>query len=282
MFYMILILIIIIIVLLIFLSAYRKWYYYYYLKNKLFPLQISDIKLEDDITKEANYNKIIQILPRKPTNNEIIFLLKYKKFMDLPNVYSMCDNYKINQMKSIIEQVFKRNIPGLFVETGVWKGGMAMWMKCIMKYHNQNRNLWLFDTFDNFPEPTHTKDKMIHNITNLLFSKSPTVYDVIENFKKFGLLDDKVHFIVGDFSKTLKHTNPGEIAILRLDSDYYDSTLLVLELYYHKVVLGGYIIIDDYNNHHVACKNAVDYFRKKHKIESPIHDINRESVYWIK
>ncbi|AVL94424.1 macrocin O-methyl transferase [Moumouvirus australiensis] len=202
--------------------------------------------------------------------------------MDLPNVYSMCDNNKIKQIEHIIKEVFKRNIPGSFVETGVWKGGMAMWMKCIMKYHNQDRNLWLFDTFDSFPEPKHSKDKIIHNITNLLFEKNPTVQNVRENFKKFGLLDDKVHFVVGNFSKTLQYTDPGKISILRLDSDYYDSTLFVLVSYYHKVVSGGYIIIDDYNNYHVACKNAVDYFRKINKIKSPIFDINKESVYWIK
>ncbi|XWV25715.1 macrocin o-methyltransferase [Tupanvirus soda lake] len=260
---------------------FRKWYYLVYLRNKIFPMHITDIKLEKDITLEPNYNRIIAAAPRKLTFNEMVFLLKYKKFVDLPNIYSMCDTNKINQMKFLLDNVIKKNINGSIVETGVWKGGMGMWIKCILKYHNDCRDVWLFDTFKYFPNSQYQTDINIHGITNILFEKMPSADNVKYNFQKFGLLDDKIHIVPGNFNDTLSLVNPGKIAILRLDSDYYDSTLYVLEMYYWRVVKGGYVVIDDYNNNHVGCKKAVNDFRSKYNIINSIYDAHNESIYWI-
>ncbi|XWV24486.1 macrocin o-methyltransferase [Tupanvirus deep ocean] len=280
--YMLLIYIILgIILLLVMYCFFRKWYYFIYLKNQIFPFEISDIKLEKDITKEPNYYRIMDVAPRKLILSEIVFLLKYKKFVDLPNVYSMCDTNKINQTKYLLENIIKNGIAGAIVETGVWKGGMGMWMKCIIKYHNDSRDIWLFDTFSYFPNSQYPTDAGIHNITNILFENMPTPEDVKYNFKKMGLLDDKIHIVPGKFNNTLPFVDPGEIAILRLDSDYYDSTLYVLELYYWKITSGGCVIVDDYNNIHVGCKKAIDDFRSKYNITNPIYDVHNESIYWI-
>ncbi len=278
---MYIILVIIIILLLLYFFS-RKYYYFVHMRNKIFPIQMDQIKINADISTEKDYQRIISIIPQKLSKNELIFLLKYKKFVDLPNVYSMCYNEKINQLTKILVKVINEQISGSLIETGVWKGGMGMWMKCILKYYQDPRSIWLFDTYGYFPEPSHKTDALIHPITQLLFENAPSMEQVKNNFKKYGLLDSNIHFVQGEFRNTLNKVNPGNIAILRLDSDYYDSTMLVLESYYWKVVNGGYIIIDDYNNPYLACKQAVNDFRTKYNITTPIQDSNQESIYWKK
>jgi hypothetical protein len=274
--------IITIIILILMYYFFRKWYYFIYIKNKIFPLQLSDIKLNDSIKSEPNYHRIVQASKQKLKYDEMVFLLKYKKFVDLPQIYSMCSVEKINQTQKLLETIIKKKINGCLVETGVWKGGMSMWMKCVLNYYRDKRHIWLFDTFEYFPQPQNILDANIHAFTKILFENMPNVYDVASNFKKFGLLDQTIHFVKGEFSKTIPKTNPGTIAILRLDSDYYEPTMLVLETYYDNLITNGYVIIDDYGNNYVACKTAVNDFRKKRNIISPIHNIHQESVYWIK
>lgn len=252
-----------IVILLLLYFVCRLWYYFYFLKYKIFPVQINDIKVNDNIKTEPYYDRIIKATPRKPTHDEIIFLLKYKKFMNLPYVYSMCSPYKVLQTQKILENVIRKKIYGCLIEMGVWKGGMAMWMKCILNYYHNKRHIWLFDTFEYFPNPENNIDSSIHNLTKILFEQMPSINDVSNNFKKYGLLDETIHFVKGEFTQTISITNPGNIAILRLDSDYYESTMLALDTYYDKVTVGGYVIIDDYNNNFVACKNAVNDFRKR-------------------
>jgi O-methyltransferase len=73
----------------------------------------------------------------------------------------------------------------------------------------------------------------------------------------------------------------GEIAILRLDNDWYESTKFCLEKLYDKVIDGGIIIIDDYG-HWVGAKRAVDEFREKNNIITPLIQTDYTEYYWIK
>ena len=162
-----------------------------------------------------------------------------------------------------------------------------------------DRKIWLFDTFTYFPAPpmsetidgesTHSgtaKDIAIHSITRFLYSKDcmHSVETVKHNFKKFGLLDNNVNFVKGDLNDTIPKVDSnnkiGNIALLRIDNDYYDSILLVLEYLYPKIVKGGYIIVDDYNNPIVGAREAVDDFRIVHDITSPIYNDEEGAIYW--
>ena len=261
----------------------RNRYYLDHMRHKIFPYQMDDISLNEDLTTEPNYQKIIDVMPFKPTDKELRFILKYKRFVEADDIYSMTCDDKVNQMTKLIDVIEKEKISGSIVETGVWRGGMCMWIKCCLKYHRSKRDIWLFDTFEYFPEPKDEKDKVIHPITKILFENMPSVTDVKDNFRRFGLLDDRVNLVPGEFDKTILKTDTGDISILRLDSDYYDSTMYVLEQLYDKVVVNGFIVIDDYGNDYVACRRAVDDFRSKNGITDKICDGDHsESVYWRK
>src|SRR6202051_2919889 len=129
----------------------RVYYFFVYMRNIIFPYQINDIKLNENITTEPNYNRIKQAAFKEPSIREIIFLLKYKKFMDANNIYSMCQKREVDQITKLLINVIKNNINGALIETGVWRGGMGMWMKCILKYYRDQRKIYLFDTFTYFP-----------------------------------------------------------------------------------------------------------------------------------
>ena len=274
--------IIILLIILIIYKIYRYTYYFIYNQYIIFSTSISEQKINFDIGTEKYLDRILELtMSHNPTPTEIIYLLKYKKFIDLPNVYSMCDSNAINQVQKLLTDILDKKIKGSVVETGVWRGGMGMWMQSILKYYRSDKDIYLFDTFEYFPKPSNNKlDDQIHDITQFLFQTIPSVSDVKNNFSLNGLLDKNIKFIAGDFFQTVPVTPIESISLLRLDSDYYDSTLFILENYYARISSGGYVIIDDYNNEYVGCKQAVDTFRSKYQIDSPIIDTYHGSVYW--
>jgi len=113
---------------------------------------------------------------------------------------------------------------------------------------------------------------------------SVSLDQVTENFNKFGLIDDNLIFVKGWFKDTIPTLDIGPISILRLDGDMYESTIQVLDVLYDKLSVGGYLIIDDF--HHRTCVLAIQDFRDKHKITTPIikvdEDPQNEVHYWIK
>jgi len=107
------------------------------------------------------------------------------------------------------------------------------------------------------------------------------VDDVEEAFRRYDLLDDKVSLLRGWFSDTLPKAPIKQLAILRADGDFYRSTMDIFENLYHKLAVGGYCIVDDYNAH-PECRRAVDEFRATHGIEEKIVEVDEEAVYWRK
>jgi hypothetical protein len=99
------------------------------------------------------------------------------------------------------------------------------------------------------------------------------------NFARYDLLDDQVQFLEGWFKDTLPTAPVGALAVLRLDGDYYESTIQILEALYHKVSPGGFVIVDDYGCIE-ACRQAVTDFRADNAIEDPIVAVDWTGVYW--
>ena len=99
------------------------------------------------------------------------------------------------------------------------------------------------------------------------------------NFARYGLLDDQVVFVEGLFSDTLPKLEAGPFALIRLDGDMYESTILALQHLLPKVSPGGFVIIDDYGVQ-PECRQAVQDFRAQHRIEAPMHQIDRSGVWW--
>lgn len=196
--------------------------------------------------------------------------------------HSMIGNARMSNLRRIAEHVITQNIPGDFIETGVWRGGACIMMRAVLKaYGATDRIVWAADSFCGLPTPnpgvaadagdTH------HTFTELAVS----LEQVQSNFAKYGLLDDNVRFLKGWFSDTLPTAPIEQLAILRLDGDMYESTMDALASLYDKVSPGGFIIVDDYGAV-TGCQKAIHDFRAARGIADPIQPIDGYGVFWQK
>jgi O-methyltransferase len=105
--------------------------------------------------------------------------------------------------------------------------------------------------------------------------------EVEENFRRYGLLDERVRFLPGWFRDTLPDAPIERLSILRLDGDFYESTFIALESLYDKVSPGGFILVDDYRSW-MNCKLAVDDFRSDRGITEPLTFTDEHEAWWRK
>lgn len=183
--------------------------------------------------------------------------------------YAHASGEAINTLRVLMEDVEKNGIAGDFVEAGVWRGGMTMYMKAFLRaYGNHERKVWVADSFEGWPPATNDPDSWECNNEHLPWIVV-SVETVRDNFKRYDLLDDNVIFLKGWFKDTLPSAPIEKIAILRIDGDLYESTKDTLEALYPKLAVGGYVIIDDYA-YFPGCDRAVHEYRDAHNISDPL------------
>lgn len=188
--------------------------------------------------------------------------------------YSMTNNLRMWALLNSIEYVVKNNIPGDFVECGIWKGGNLILYKTLHEKYNLKNYIYGFDNFEGMPLPGKfdiqydgipaMKLYQKENKNNQSWCKS-TLEEVEKNIEKNCSNLNNIKLIEGMVEKTLNISEniPKQISILRLDTDWYESTKLELEILYPRLVKGGILIIDDYG-HFKGSKKAVDeYFKKR-------------------
>lgn len=198
------------------------------------------------------------------------------------NGYSMIGLERLNNIQFCIEEVVKHNVPGDFIETGVWRGGACIFAKALFGVYGQSRSVWVADSFAGLPKPNtelYPEDAGddLFSIEQLRVSEE----QVRENFKRFDLMDDGVKFLKGWFKDTLPSAPIEKLAIIRLDGDMYESTMDGLTHLYPKLAPGGFLIIDDYGVI-PACKKAVHDYRDQHGITEEIIDIDGSGHFWQK
>lgn len=171
-----------------------------------------------------------------------------------------------------------KKIPGAFVEAGVWRGGSAIVAR---KFLEKSRSFFLYDTFEGMTEPGENDFRIGANTNKSTVEKwnslkkdsgsawvASSLQEVESNFRNFEVFDESILFIKGDVRKTLqlKENVPHTIALLRLDTDFYDSTLIELEILWPLLANGGILILDDYG-HWDGARKAVDEYFERHNIQ---------------
>lgn len=181
--------------------------------------------------------------------------------------YTKTGPERIAAMAAALKRINKQNIPGVVVECGVWKGGNII----LARKLSPKRVCWLYDTFDGMTEPTEIDISRKGASALKSYRKKErrgdkwaavTVDEVRANLETMGVLDDeKLRFVVGKVEDTLldEVNLPDQIALLRLDTDWYASTKVEMEVLYPRIVPGGYLIVDDYG-HWAGAKKAVDEY----------------------
>lgn len=201
--------------------------------------------------------------------------------------HTMIGLKRLDNLHFCMKEILNNQIPGDCIETGVWRGGATIFMRAILKaYGDDTRKVWVADSFEGLPPPDATKYPADKDL-NLHLCKELAVplEEVKDNFKKYGLLDDKVVFLKGFFRDTLPTAPIEQLALLRLDGDLFESTMDALTYLYPKLSVGGFVIIDDYGDDYGidACLKAVQSYRDLCGITDPIIPIDGGAgVYWKK
>lgn len=186
--------------------------------------------------------------------------------------YTMTSVERIASLVNAVDYITKNDIPGDIVECGVWRGGSMMTIAlALIEKCDLSRSLYLYDTFDGMPPPT-TDDRSIDGVSaDELLNRDPkgtgiwcyaSLDDVRANILSTGYPPEKIHLVRGRVEDTIPCTVPKEVALLRLDTDWYESTKHELTYLWPLLRANGILVIDDYG-HWSGSKKAVDeYFRE--------------------
>jgi len=189
---------------------------------------------------------------------------------------------RLANLRQCTESVLADDVPGDLIETGAWRGGATIFMRAILAAHGvTDRKVWVADSFEGLPEHDGRYDADAGDQHHTREELAISVDSVKENFRRYGLLDEQVEFLVGWFSDTLPGAPIDRLSILRLDGDMYASTMDALEALYDRVSPGGYVIVDDYGAV-AACAQAIHDFRDARQITDPIEQVDWAGVYWRK
>jgi len=192
--------------------------------------------------------------------------------------YTMTSSARIFSLCEAVKYIQDKNIEGDVVECGVWKGGSMMAVaETLLKSGETNRELYLFDTFEGMSPPTeHDVDISGGTAESLLNSSDKeqdesvwcrATLDIVKNaLSSTRYPTEKIHYIEGMVERTIPQFAPQKIALLRLDTDWYESTKHEMEHLFPRLVKGGILIIDDYG-HWQGARKAVDEYVCKNNIK---------------
>jgi O-methyltransferase len=214
----------------------------------------------------------------------------YKPSVSLPipshlgDLYATYRPYSMIPRERFLENLaliltFAVPLDGAFVECGTWMGGMSAAMA---RLGGSNRDYHFFDSFEGLPEPKEI-DGEFAQIAQHNFNRCTAPEEVFRQVVySTGIPPEKINVYKGWFSDTVSMYAGGNIACLRLDGDWFDSTIVCLENLYKHVVKGGLVIVDDYGTFD-GCNRAVHKFLADHSIPAPIERGALQGIaYWIK
>jgi O-methyltransferase len=185
--------------------------------------------------------------------------------------WTMTGPDKIYALIQAVRYVARHRIPGDVVECGVWRGGsMQAVARTLASAGDTSRDLHLFDTYEGMPPPSDRDVRRSDERTadELLATESPeeskvwavaTLEDVQDGFSQVPYPAERVHFVQGKVEDTIPGHAPEQISILRLDTDWYESTRHELEHLYPRLSPGGVLLLDDYG-YWEGAREAVDEF----------------------
>jgi O-methyltransferase len=189
---------------------------------------------------------------------------------------------RLDNIQFCATDVMKRDIPGDLLEAGTWRGGATILMRAVLKaYGDTQRRVWVADSFEGVPhvDPRYPADRD----DTLAGQLAVSLEEVKENFRRYDLLDEQVEFLPGWFRETLPNAPVNQLALLRLDGDMYESTIVTLRSLYPRLSPGGYVIVDDYDwegEGETGVKVAIDDFRSESRITDELQKVDWNCVFW--
>jgi len=204
--------------------------------------------------------------------------------------YTMVPPERICTLVRAVEYIVKQKIPGTLVECGTWKGGCAMAMaRTLKRLGATDRELYLYDLFgEMWPGSTEfdafrgvPESERNPNITQVPEIMRYTLDEVRDLLLSTGYPSKGLHLFRGPVEKTVPAHAPERIALLRLDTDFYESTRHELTHLYPRLEHGGILIIDDYGDW-AGCRKATDEYIEQHKLKLHLFRVDEGARMTIK
>lgn len=197
--------------------------------------------------------------------------------------YTMTSKERVFALRHSVEYLVRCQVPGDIVECGVWKGGSMMAVALTLLALGEKRRLHLFDTFEGMSEPTAVDKTFRGEAAGQLMATAEKqtsaiwayggLPEVRQNVLGTGYDADLITFVEGKVEDTLPQNAPEQIALLRLDTDWYESTRHELLHLYPRLSVGGVLIIDDYG-HWQGARKAVDEYIREKSLKVLLHRID--------
>ena len=238
---------------------------------RFFGIDIVRFQAEDNVP-------VVAIYPPDFSNANI-------KIFEAVKPYTMTSPERVNALIDAVRHIATNNIAGDMVECGVWKGGSTMAMMLALKeLGEESRDFYLYDTFSGMNAPgnvdvsfegedartTFSKLQLSEDTSDWCFS---SLEEVKQNVFSVGYPKDKTHFIKGKVEDTIPRCIPQKISLLRLDTDWYESTKHELTYLFPLLATNGVLIIDDYG-HWEGARKAVDEYISDNNIRILLNRID--------
>jgi hypothetical protein len=191
-------------------------------------------------------------------------------------IASRCEPFTMTSLErqfalySAVRYIHANGVEGSFVECGVWRGGSALLAALtLQRLGDEDRELYLYDTFAGMTQPTsedgpRAQQRWAESEEDGHSSWAYASLEEVEhNLRQAGIALDRVQLVRGPVEETIPTVLPARIALLRLDTDWYESTKHELEHMYDRVPPGGVILIDDYGHWKGARQAVDDFFRDR-------------------
>lgn len=187
-----------------------------------------------------------------------------------PFGHTMVGHVRLHNIRFALQDVIDHNVSGDFAELGVWRGGTCIYAKALFDIKGQaSRRVHVFDAFEKIPGYGGNSDFLMNSEA-----------DVKHNFDKYQVFDDHVHFYKGLFKDTVPSFQ-GQLAVLRIDSNFYDSYQDALYYLYPKVPVGGIVIFDDVMSHAAVMQCWKD-FKNDQGLPEDLTRIDHHSAWFRK
>jgi O-methyltransferase len=197
--------------------------------------------------------------------------------------YTMTGDARVAALINAVRYITEQKIPGNIAECGVWRGGSMMAVAhALMTHGDSSRHLYLYDTFEGMTEPTEHDQRFSGESAKLLLNRESegtgiwclaSIEDVRANILSTGYPEEKIHLIKGKVEETIPSLLPGRLALLRLDTDWYESTKHELIHLFPLLQSLGLLILDDYG-HWKGVRKATDEYFSEHKLNLYLHRVD--------
>jgi predicted O-methyltransferase YrrM len=207
--------------------------------------------------------------------------------------YTMTSSQRVYALVDAVRYIARHRVPGDLVECGVWKGGSSMAMAlALKKLGDVGREIYLYDTFEGMSSPTQldvtiggelpqrelTRKEVVRVAPEQLASP---LEEVRRNVLSTGYPEERIRFVRGKVEETIPDCVPGQIALLRLDTDWYESTRHELIHLFPRLSVGGVLIIDDYG-YWQGARKAVDEYLQENNIRILLNRIDHAGRIAVK